>query len=436
MDFIFKPCPGTFTDVLVPDLPNVRKIGFYTRGKDLPHGIPRKCNPREQDITKPLYRQVAKSYQTDPWFPVKSKGITNLAKTVVTWDGVELLVSIPESKLYGTGDGAHTLDIVWENSHYNPNQSVWVTLFVGIPAEETTDTTVAWNAVDNVSQMSMYTSKGYFDWLRTALHGQHCAPHIKYMDNEGARDNIDRMLVTELIYMLYVLRPIFDRTFETGRGAHPSYVFTSSSKGILNPYPGEIDIYKKFIPMLPDIFRVFDHILINSYAKIPNPKKNPTIWEEANSPTLLTGALPHGVLHGEPYQRMKHQAAMVVLSSLSQFIVDTGTAFQWKYYFSDILQLVDAALPRMLAKFYDDGKRINLDCDRMCREKTRTIWGDVRTALYVASTQRSYREIGSGVGVRRPDPDPLVELAELVDEEDDEEDEEVITADVFAPSAE
>ena len=114
-------------DAQIPDLPffpdylQTQKVGRYVflcNVLDVPSGLPKDANPRQQDIDKRIYKDIARHLineeGTANTFHLKNKGITVLAERierVAESDQYEIVFSAGQ----GIVDGAHTYEIILNN---------------------------------------------------------------------------------------------------------------------------------------------------------------------------------------------------------------------------------------------------------------------------------------------------------------------------------
>src|SRR5690349_20694796 len=99
-----------------PIFPGSSRHIFLCACQDIPAGLPKGANPREQNIDRGIYRDIMRSLLNEDCTPntfhLKNKGITILAEEVIKSDDDESLKVRFSSDEQGIVDGAHTYDII------------------------------------------------------------------------------------------------------------------------------------------------------------------------------------------------------------------------------------------------------------------------------------------------------------------------------------
>src|SRR4030042_743243 len=92
---------------------NIEHHILVSRAIDVPSGIPKDPNPREQRIDYGIYRKVRESLEDadDLSFHLKNKGITILAHKV-DYSPDKRVATVYLSEGDGIADGAHTYEII------------------------------------------------------------------------------------------------------------------------------------------------------------------------------------------------------------------------------------------------------------------------------------------------------------------------------------
>ena len=243
---------------------------------DLPAGLPKDPNPREQTIERGIYRDIRDSLlnkepATPNVFHLKNKGITLSAKRVHRISDQEFDVEFVLGQ--GILDGGHTYEICQENlpeiekrnallreklAADDESGGVLIEQFVslhvltGLPVELTAEVAGGLNTAVQVQQFALENLQGQFDWIKEELAGMPYASKIAFKQNEKDTD-ID---VRDLL-MLMDLFNISD--YPNDSSNHPLRAY-ASKQVVLNNYLEKPDNYRKLRPILRDILVLHDEI--------------------------------------------------------------------------------------------------------------------------------------------------------------------------------
>jgi len=233
---------------------------FYSRAKDVPEGLPKDPNPREQNINRAIYKEIAKSLRgelgTPGTFHLKNKGITILAKDVRQVNENEKgLYEVVFSEGQGIVDGAHTYAIIVENRDKCPdNQYVRLEILTGIEEELIPELASGLNTAMQVQAMSIAELGEKFKWIQNALDGRPYEKQIAYKENQDLP--FDARDIVALLTLFNIER------YPVNGIEYPTTAYTSKA-ATLNTYLQDVGEegkkhYEKLRNILPDILELHD----------------------------------------------------------------------------------------------------------------------------------------------------------------------------------
>ena len=182
-----------------PIFPNSNRHIFLCACKDMPEGLPKGANPREQNIDRGIYRDIMKSLLNEDGTPntfhLKNKGISILASDVSKAENDEELRVRFTSNEQGIVDGAHTYDIIIHGKQQiaelnaddsNPiNQYVKIEVLTGLDGNLTAEIAGGLNTAVAVQRMSLANLGKEFDWIKEELEKKAFLQHIAFKQNEA-----------------------------------------------------------------------------------------------------------------------------------------------------------------------------------------------------------------------------------------------------------
>ena len=405
--FIYYAIMGTLAETIVPGFPQTKRYRFYTWGSSLPEGVPRKANPRAQDINKPLYLKVAESYRdrTQQIFHLKNHGITTLVSSIsriaapTGWEQmiVALKAEIPPE--LGIVDGAHTTDIIHANKQFNPDQMVEVTLTVALPTSVMTSVAEGLNTSVQVTSAGMADYLEYFEPLKRYLQSR---PYYQWIGWQQNQLNISANYRTIMSLMWVCNSTLYGNSEKS-----PSWVFTRGQavfeKGFLKSK--NETLRKQMLKtqlIMPDLIDIF--IRLNELAPLLAPKKgrksrsNITTADgertlEVNISTLcvkskiLTFRDPSLV---GPHLMLRESYLMVVMSglrSLMQENPNTGM-LEWVVPLEEVNRIVDGCYKQILISMV---KQLKFDRkDHNKTPKNPVLWENAAQVMGKALSESTY----------------------------------------------
>ncbi len=226
---------------------------LVSRAIDIPEGISKTPNPREQRIDKGIYKKVSESLEStdDLSFHLKNKGITILAHQIeYSADRKSVTLYLGEGD--GIADGAHTYEIILKakaDKACPEGQYVKLEVLTGISQDMGPEITGGLNTAVQVDKASLMNLEGEFDWVKETLKKTDFGGKISYkMNQDGAYDIRD----------ILGLMTIFNiKNFPYPQHPKMSYV---SKADCLDLYIRDPESFKMLKPILVDILVLHDYI--------------------------------------------------------------------------------------------------------------------------------------------------------------------------------
>ncbi len=233
---------------------NIEHYSFLVRAIDVPAGISKEPNPREQNIDRGIYKEIKGSLESmeDPTFHLKNKGITILAHRVdMSDDKKTAKLFIGEGD--GIADGGHTYEIVLaaqRDKTCPDSQYVRIEVITGVPSEMAVDITGGLNTAVQVQDASLLNLEQRFEWVKKILKGTPYENEIAYKQNEDKDCDIRDILS----YMT-----IFNKKLFPNGNSHPRVAYVSKAK-CLELYDQNQSSFEMLKPILKDILYLVDYV--------------------------------------------------------------------------------------------------------------------------------------------------------------------------------
>lgn len=326
------------------DLPLVERHMFMCPVADLPAGLPKDANPREQNIDRRIYKDVARHLVNEEGTPntfhLKNKGITILANQVTKIDEETYELDFGDNQ--GIVDGAHTYDIVLskqadirELDAQEPssvNQFVKVEVITGLQNGLVAEIAAGLNTAVQVQQMALRDLEGKFDWIKDELSNQPYVNQIAFTQNAtGEYDVRDLLVMLELFNI---------KSFPNDVSAYPTRTF-NSKESVLSSFSRDPESYEKLRPILKDILFLYDTIA--SQAR--------DLYNEGGNRKGGRLTFVEGPKKGRPFQfpfigtegewRLFRGALLPMVGAFRWMVVEdskTGT-YKWRDSFATVLAL-------------------------------------------------------------------------------------------------
>ena len=255
-----------------PTYPSSSRHVFLCAVQDMPAGLPKGANPREQNIDRGIYRDVMRSLLNEDCTPntfhLKNKGITILAEQVVKTDDEEGLKVEIASDEQGIVDGAHTYEIIMRGQSdiadlnaavdSTPiSQYVKIEVLTGLDSGLVTEIAGGLNTAVQVQRMSLADLGEKFDWIKEELTAGNFLQYVAFRQNE-----VKEFDARDIIRLL----DLFNITeFPNDGTAYPIRAYTSK-EGVLKHYLANdggthyTDNYKLLRPILNEVLVLHDTI--------------------------------------------------------------------------------------------------------------------------------------------------------------------------------
>jgi hypothetical protein len=249
--------PDPLNQNLEGDPLNIEHHILVSRAIDVPSGISKSPNPREQDTDRGIYNKVKESLENtdDLSFHLKNKGITILAHKVEYNEGKKV-ATIYLNEGEGIADGAHTYEIILaaqSNGTCPEKQYAKFEVITGVPQNMFVDITGGLNTAVQVEKASLLNLEGRFDWVKEAIKKESYAEQISYKQNEEGTFDIREILGIMTLFNV--------KKFQYPQ--HPKDAYVSKAK-CLDLYEADPDSFKMLRPLLKDILYLHDYVHIMS----------------------------------------------------------------------------------------------------------------------------------------------------------------------------
>jgi len=234
---------------------NIEHHILLCRAIDVPSGISKDPNPRDQRIDVGIYKDIQDSLEDsgDPTFHLKNKGITVLAHHVDYSDD-KRVATIYLDQDEGIVDGGHTYEIIFDaqsNGKCPEEQYVKFEIITGVPINMRVDITRGLNTAVQVQEASLANLDDRFNWIKETLADTPYAEQIAYKQNE--KKPVD---IREIIGYLTLFNVELG---EFKNGKHPKEAYVSKAK-CLQLYLDNQESYEMLQPLLKDILYLHDYI--------------------------------------------------------------------------------------------------------------------------------------------------------------------------------
>lgn len=247
--------------------------------KDIPKDIPMETNPREQNLNTGVAKKIRASLinKRSHNFYLLNRGLTISAKSV-KYDNKNDLVTVDfedfeDFEVHGDIDGGHTYRIILEeqeNLDYG-EQFVKLEILTGVE-DMFQELAAARNTSVQVQDKSIAELENRFNIIKEAISNEPYAKNIYFRENEkGDIDVADIIAILNLFniakYPNKSENPIISYT---GKGqCIKNYINTHKEFGDTNKNP-----YVKMKNIIPDIFRLYDHLEKNMKKYYSNGVSN------------------------------------------------------------------------------------------------------------------------------------------------------------------
>lgn len=236
-----------------PTQADVSRYILFVPADAVPAGMPLGPNPRPQNTSRPLYRQVARSLQSnDGLFHLKHKGITIIADRVQdngdgTWD----IDFVDGDDREGIVDGGHSYRILLENNAAIRNQFVKLEVLVGLNESVSPDIAGGLNTSVQVQEMTLANLRQEFDWIKELLSDEPYYDAIVWRENERGK-----FTVRDILSFMYCF-DIMQFPNDTSTTKFPVQAYSNKAI-VLTDYLNRVEDYQRLAPVLKDILVLHD----------------------------------------------------------------------------------------------------------------------------------------------------------------------------------
>ncbi|MFA5156840.1 MAG: AIPR family protein [Candidatus Omnitrophota bacterium] len=250
--------PDPLNSTQVEETYSIEHHVLLCKAKDVPSGISKEPNPREQRIDLGIYKDIQTSLEDgeEPTFHLKNKGITLLAHSI-DYSEDKKVATVYLGEKDGIADGGHTYEIILNaisRGACPDSQYVKFEILTGVPSSMAVDITGGLNTAVQVQEASLANLEGAFDWIREIIKREPYADKIAFKQNE--RKDVD---IRDIVAFL----TLFNVEQKSLKGRHPREAYTSKA-ACLNLYKDDQDSYEMLAPILKDILYLSDYVHIKS----------------------------------------------------------------------------------------------------------------------------------------------------------------------------
>ncbi|MDY3974168.1 MAG: AIPR family protein [Veillonella caviae] len=272
----FRKLDDPFLDVS-PKAHQSKKYVFYAKAGDVPETIPMTTNPREQKLTSGVATAIEESLiSNDGYFHLKNRGIV-LSVATVSYDDSkqEVTLTFTDELVHGNIDGGHTYKIICENNKKNEGLEQYVQFEIMTGVEEIIeDLARARNTSVQVDEKSMAELARKFEPIKESIEGLPFFNRIAFKQNQVSCDEESgkkkKMIdAREIVAILSMFNIDIMKSDEQPLKAY------SSKAAVLKSYLDDVQIYRRFTNIAPDIFDLYEAIETDfpeAYNKATNGK--------------------------------------------------------------------------------------------------------------------------------------------------------------------
>jgi hypothetical protein len=337
---------------------NIEHHILLSRAIDVPSGIPKTPNPREQRIDKGIYKEVTESLKNtdDLSFHLKNKGITILAHQV-EYSTDKKIATILFGEKDGIADGGHTYEILLAAQGEGTcpeGQYAKFEVITGVPQEMAVDITGGLNTAVQVDDASLMNLEGKFDWVKEALKREPYADQISYKQNEEGKFDIREIL--GLMTLFNVKKFPYPQ--------HPKEAYVSKAK-CLDLYEADPDSFKMLMPILKDILYLHDYVHIMSRRRRNEVEGGRTAGmtgvyatkKRGDYEFIFMGNKEADRLSGGKLDAKLYDGALYPMLGAMRFLVEQKPGekvYSWKFRsFNEVKSFFDDVAPELVNTTYN-----------------------------------------------------------------------------------
>ncbi|MEK6678032.1 MAG: AIPR family protein [Nitrospirota bacterium] len=353
--------PDPMNENINGDPLNIEHHVLITRAVDVPSGIPKTPNPREQRIDKGIYKKVRESLQNtdDLSFHLKNKGITILAHQV-EYSTDKKIATVYFGENDGIADGGHTYEIALATQADGTcpeGQYLKFEIITGVPQEMAVDITGGLNTAVQVDDASLMNLEEKFLWVKEALKKEPYAEQISYKQNEEGKSDIREILGLMTLFNI--------KKFPYPQ--HPKDAYVSKAK-CLDLYKDDQDSFEMLKPLLKDILYLHDYVHIMS-RKLRNEAQSArtaglkgvyATKKRGNYEFIFMGNKEANSLSGGELNAKMHDGALYPMLGAMRFLVEQKLGekvYSWKFKsFDEVKNFFNEIAPELVNTTYNTCK--------------------------------------------------------------------------------
>ena len=350
--------PDPMNENVTSDSLNIEHHILLSRAVNVPSGIPKSPNPREQRIDKGIYKKVKESLQSidDLSFHLKNKGITILAHQV-EYSTDKKIATVYFGENDGIADGGHTYEIILATQADETcpeGQYVKFEIITGVPQEMAVDITGGLNTAVQVDDASLMNLEGKFDWVKEVLKKEPYAEQISYKQNEEGKFDIREIL--GLMTLFNVKKFPYPQ--------HPRDAYVSKAK-CLDLYEADPDSFKMLKPLLRDILYLHDYVHIMSRKRRNEIEGGRTAGmtgvyatkKRGDYEFIFMGNKEASQLSGGKLDAKLYDGALYPMLGAMRFLVEQKPgekSYSWKLKsFDEVKSFLDEVAPELVNTTYN-----------------------------------------------------------------------------------
>ena len=322
-----------------PVFPSAERHILMCAVQDVPEGLPKDPNPREQRVDRAIWKDIKRhllNLEGSPnTFHLKNKGITVIASKVRKLDDDEIEVSFADGD--GIVDGGHTYELIVGNLDQlraaqdegdGPSQFVKFEILTGVDRPLATEIAGGLNTAIQVQRMSLENLDGSFDWIKDELAGTTLLDKIAFRENDPGQHDI-----REVISWLDCFNVV---DFPNDGDEHPVRAYVSKAS-VLEAYCDNQEHYERLRPILRDILTLHD--VVSEEARGLHNERGGKAANLAFVEKRKKGKYEFAFSGREGQHRLARGALLPMLAGLRWMVELDGDQARWKSSFDDVLSL-------------------------------------------------------------------------------------------------
>ena len=313
---------------------------FMCSVHDVPAGLPKDPNPREQRVDRAIWKDIKRHLLNKEGsantFHLKNKGITIIASKVRKRGDDELEVHFAPGD--GIVDGGHTYQLIVESldelgalraESGELDQFVKFEILTGVDRPLATEIAGGLNTAIQVQRASLENLRGQFEWIKQELAGTGFAENIAFRENDPGQHDIREVISWLDCFNIYA--------YPNDGDEHPVRAYVSKAS-VLDAYCDNIDQYKRLRHVLRDIL-VF-HDVVSQEARDRHNERGGKGANLAFVEKRKSGKYKFVFSGAEDKHKLSRAALLPMLAAFRWMLeVDADGDAQWKGSFEDVLAL-------------------------------------------------------------------------------------------------